>query len=143
MLESTIVDGVRCLRMARSLLGRGRYFTAAYQVGSLMVDTGCAHALGEVLAAVPTGSAKIIVNTHCHEDHVGCNHWIKQRDSSTIFAHPLALPVLRDPRLRGPLHLYRRVMWGQPMPAEGRAVPRFWKQTAAALVRACLKEAGR
>ncbi len=123
MLETTTADGVQCLRMARTLLGRGRYFTAAYRVAGLMVDSGCAHALPEVLAAVPAGSVRTIVNTHSHEDHVGCNHWLQQRDGATIYAHPLALPVLRDPRLRGPLHLYRQVMWGSPLPAAGRPVP--------------------
>lgn len=123
MLETTTIDGVQCLRMARTLLGRGRYFTAAYCVDGLMVDTGCANAAAEVLKAVAAGSVKTIVNSHSHEDHVGGNHWLQRRDDSTIYAHPLALPVLRDPRLRGPLHPYRHVMWGAPSPSIGRAIP--------------------
>jgi glyoxylase-like metal-dependent hydrolase (beta-lactamase superfamily II) len=123
VLETKLMDGVLCLRMARSILGSGHYFTAAYLVDGLMVDTGCAHVLPEILEAVPAGSARTIVNTHSHEDHVGCNHWLKQRDGCEVYAHPLALPVLADPRLRGPLHIYRQVMWGPPLPCRGNPVP--------------------
>jgi glyoxylase-like metal-dependent hydrolase (beta-lactamase superfamily II) len=125
VLEVNHVDGVLCLRMARTIFGRGRYFTAAYWVDGVMVDTGCAHALPEMLEAVPAGSVRSIVNTHSHEDHVGCNHWLKQRDGCEVYAHPLALPVLADPRLRGPLHIYRQVMWGLPLPCRGRPVPDY------------------
>jgi len=78
MLEVTTIDGVKCLRMARTMLGRGLYYTAAYWVDGLMVDTGCAHALPQLLGAVEAGSVRTIVNTYSHEDHVGCNHWFQQ-----------------------------------------------------------------
>jgi hypothetical protein len=43
---------VRRFRMARTMLGRGWYHTAAYWVDGLMVDSGCAHAVPELMAAL-------------------------------------------------------------------------------------------
>ena len=41
-------------------------------------------------------------------------------DSLEVRAHPLALPVLADPRGEQPLHPYRRVYWGWPDPCQAQ-----------------------
>jgi glyoxylase-like metal-dependent hydrolase (beta-lactamase superfamily II) len=123
MLESTWHDDVLCLRMARTLAGRGRYFTAAYYIDSLLFDTGCVHARPETLAALSGLSVNTIVNSHSHEDHVGNNRVLQQHHGCTVYAHALTVPVLHDPRLRGPLHPYRHIMLGEPEICQATVVP--------------------
>ena len=107
--------------LARTLAGRGRYWTAAYLVDGLMVDTGCAFSAPELVEALREIPLIGIVNTHSHEDHIGANGPLqRQRHGLEIRAHPLALPVLADPRRRQPLHPYRRILWGWPEPSQGR-----------------------
>lgn len=109
--------------LARTLAGRGRYWTTAYRVGSLMIDTGCAHTASQLLQALAGAPLERIVNTHTHEDHIGANGLLQRsRPGLEILAHPLALPVLADPRGRQPLQPYRRLFWGWPTPSPGRAL---------------------
>ncbi len=121
MLKITTYNDVTRFDLARTLAGRGRYWTAAYLVDDLMVDTGCAFSAPELAEALSEAPLVGIVNTHSHEDHIGANGWLqRQRDELEIRAHPLALPILADPRGRQPLHPYRRVMWGWPEPSQGK-----------------------
>ena len=63
------------------------------------------------------------MNTHSHEDHIGANARLQsQHDGLPILAHPLALPVLADPRSAQPLQLYRRLLWGWPEPSNGEPI---------------------
>ena len=120
MLKTTTYDDVTRFDLARTLAGRGRYWTSAYLVDGLMVDTGCAFSAPELVETLSETPLVGIVNTHSHEDHIGANGCLqRQRDGLEIRAHPLALPVLADPRGRQPLHPYRRVMWGWPEPSAG------------------------
>lgn len=108
---------------ARTIAGRGRYWTTAYLIDGLLIDTGCAHSAGELISALADREIISLVNTHTHEDHIGANGKLqKKRKGLEIFAHPLALPVLENPRERQPLQLYRRVMWGWPKPSKGKSV---------------------
>ena len=123
MLKITTYGNVTRFDLARTLAGRGRYWTTAYLVDGLMVDTGCAHSALELVQELSDTSLAGIVNTHSHEDHIGANGRLqRQRDGLSIRAHPLALPILAKPRARQPLHLYRRVLWGWPEPSQGRPV---------------------
>lgn len=120
MLKTTSYGDVTRFDLARTLGGRGRYWTSAYLVDGLLVDTGCAHTARELKEALADVQLRRIVNTHSHEDHIGANGFLQQgRDGLEIQAHPLALPVLADPREKQPLHPYRRVMWGWPEPSRG------------------------
>jgi len=121
MLKVTTYGDVTRFDLARTLAGRGRYWTTAYLVDGLLVDTGCAFSAPELVAALSETPLTGIVNTHTHEDHIGANGRLqRQRAGLEIRAHPLALPVLADPRGRQPLHLYRRILWGWPEPSQGR-----------------------
>lgn len=120
MLKVTPYGKVIRFDLAHTLAGRGRYWTTAYLADSLLVDTGCAHSAPELVKALSETRLSGIVNTHAHEDHIGANGRLqRQHDGLQIRAHPLALPVLADPRGRQPLHLYRRVLWGWPEPSQG------------------------
>ena len=123
MLKTTRYDDVTRFDLGRTILGRGRYWATAYLVDGMLIDTGCAYSapeLSEALADVPLAR---IVNTHTHEDHIGGNGPLqRQWRGLEILAHPLAVPILADPRGKQPLQSYRRVMWGWPEPSLARPV---------------------
>lgn len=109
------------LRMARTLLGRPVYFTSAYWVDGLLIDTGCAHTARELTAALARQEVSQVVNTHSHEDHIGANAAMQAAHGCPILAHPGALPILANPRLQ-PLQPYRRLFWGWPRPSRGQPI---------------------
>ena len=121
MLKTTCYENVTRFDLARTLGGRGRYWTTAYLLGGLLIDSGCAFTAPELADALRTVPLTHIVNTHTHEDHIGANGQLqRQHPSLEIFAHPLALPVLADPRHAQPLHPYRKIIWGWPEPCHAR-----------------------
>ena len=111
----------------RAVLGRSFYHTAAYWVDGLLLDSGCAFTSQELTQAIATFPLQQVVNTHSHEDHIGANGILQRTRGALILAHPLALPILADPRLQ-PLHLYRRFFWGWPEASQGRPVGE-WVET--------------
>lgn len=123
MIKTTPLGPIVRFDLARTILGRGRYWTTAYLVDGVLIDTGCAHTAGELAEVLNDVSIGCIVNTHSHEDHIGANGLL-QRSSGRleICAHPLALPTLADPRNLRPFHAYRRLFWGWPEPSLGRPV---------------------
>jgi len=124
MLKISLYDGVTRFDLAPTLGGSGHYWTAAYLVDGMMVDTGCAHTARELVQALEGLPLARIVNTHSHEDHIGTNNGLQRRqDGLEILAHPVALPVLAGPRGTQPLHLYRRLFWGWPDPSQGHKIP--------------------
>ncbi len=123
MLKTSQYGPITRYDLARALPGSWRYWTTAYLVDGMLVDTGCAHSAADILAALAGIPVQCIVNTHTHEDHIGANGPLqRQRSRLHIWAHPLALPVLADPRHEQPLHPYRRVFWGWPEPSQGQPV---------------------
>lgn len=109
--------------LARTIAGRGRYWTSSYLLNDMLIDSGPFHARRELLQALDAISLTVLVNTHTHEDHIGGNGQLQLRNPGLeILAHPLALPVLADPRQNQPLHPYRRLYWGWPEPSRARSV---------------------
>lgn len=123
MLKITEYGPVIRFDLARTLAGRGRYYTNAYLLDTIMIDTGCAHTSPELQAALSGKPLTQIVNTHTHEDHIGANAALqnKYRDLE-IRAHPEALKILEDPARMQPLHLYRQLFWGWPQPSQGKSL---------------------
>jgi glyoxylase-like metal-dependent hydrolase (beta-lactamase superfamily II) len=121
MINIEQVGKVTKFRLGRTLFGRCFYFTAAYLVDGLMVDTGCAHTVRELTEALKGHRVHTVVNTHSHEDHVGANHALQAQFGARILAHPDALPVLEQPRN---VHLrpYQHVLWGYPEPSAAEPV---------------------
>ena len=118
MLKASTYQTVTRFDLAQTLAGRGRYWTTAYLLDGVLIDTGCAHTAPELCKALEGTQLTHIVNTHTHEDHFGANGPLqRQYKHLEILAHPLALPVLEDPRGRIYLHPYRRLFWGWPEPS--------------------------
>lgn len=115
------------LRLARGLFGQPAYFTAAYWVDGLLVDTGCAHTARQFTSALKGWNVDQVVNTHSHEDHIGANASVQEVFRCPILAHSDALPILENPRLQT-LQPYRRLFWGWPKPSRGKAIPE-WVET--------------
>jgi glyoxylase-like metal-dependent hydrolase (beta-lactamase superfamily II) len=127
-VETATQDGhVAKIRVARSLLGRPAYYTSAYWVDGLLIDTGCAHTARQFLTALRGWRVEQVVNTHSHEDHIGANADIQETFNCSIQAHPDALPVLHDPS-RQRLQPYRRLFWGRPRPCQAEPVGE-WVET--------------
>jgi glyoxylase-like metal-dependent hydrolase (beta-lactamase superfamily II) len=113
--------------LARELLGKPFYFTAAYWVDGLLIDTGCAHTARQLTSALKGWRVDRVVNTHSHEDHIGANAGVQEIFRCTVLAHPDALPILQNPKLQ-PLHPYRRLFWGWPKPSRGEPIGE-WVET--------------
>lgn len=123
MISIETFGKVKRFRMARSIFGRAVYFTAAYWVDGLMVDTGCSYTVSELVAAVARLDLDFVVNTHSHEDHIGANAALSINRGAGIFAHPEALPILAVPKKEKRLNPYQVVMWGYPDPSYASPIP--------------------
>jgi glyoxylase-like metal-dependent hydrolase (beta-lactamase superfamily II) len=125
----TVVESGHVIRfrLARALLGRPAYFTAAYWLDGLLLDTGCAHTARQLGSALKGWRVDQVVNTHSHEDHIGANASIQETFRCSILAHPFALPILQNPKLQQ-LQPYRRLFWGTPKPSQGEPLGE-WVET--------------
>jgi glyoxylase-like metal-dependent hydrolase (beta-lactamase superfamily II) len=120
MIERQDFGEVVKVKMARDIPGPIQYHTSCYWVDGLLIDTGCAHCSPEFGRTIRELPLSQVVNTHCHEDHIGNNRQCQARGAA-IQAHALALPYLADP-LALKLHPYRHVFWGTPPPSTGRPI---------------------
>jgi glyoxylase-like metal-dependent hydrolase (beta-lactamase superfamily II) len=110
-------------RLARTLLGRGRYYTACFNVDGLMVDSGCQHTVPELLAALEGLAVHTVLSTHSHEDHVAGNEPLERLRGARVQAHTFAVPMLRGEAPRPPLMPYQKVLWGWPAPCQAQEAP--------------------
>ena len=117
MIQVEKIGEVTKFRLARSIFGRGLYFTAAYLADGLMIDTGCSYTVNELTQSLERRHLDLIVNTHSHEDHVAANAVLQGLHGVRIHAHAEALPYLANPHKRR-LRPYQTFMWGYPAPCE-------------------------
>ncbi len=121
MILVKTVGPVKIFKMGRDVLpGRALYFTSAYLVDGLLIDSGSPHQKREFLKALENTPIHTLVNTHSHEDHIGANSALEKR-GIPIKAHPEALPILRNPSLLK-MAYYRRFFWGVPEPSEASPI---------------------
>jgi len=93
------------------------YWVAAWLVDGLLFDTGCSYTASELLEHLRGREVKVVVNSHHHEDHIGANRILEQELSVEVFAHPLALPLLKQ---KPKLLPYQELVWGYPDPSDAR-----------------------
>ena len=105
---------VVAIRMSRALFGRPIYWTAAYWVDGLLIDTGPSCTAAELLRALDKMPVEQVVLTHSHEDHIGGLAAVRhQFPAARIYASQRALSTIQQPE-RLQLQLYRRLLWGIP-----------------------------
>lgn len=116
MIDIEHVGEVTRFRMGRTIWGKGYYFTAAYWVDGLVIDSGCSYTVREFVSALGSSPVDLIVNTHSHEDHIAGNAVLQAKFGARAVAHERALPFLANPRQRR-LRPYQQVIWGYPDPS--------------------------
>ena len=99
--------------MGRQYQGRVLYWTAAYLVDGLLIDTGCSYSSEELTLFLEGQHLDLAVNTHHHEDHVGANQQLQQRFGIPIMASRESAPLIaQSPKLLP----YQELVWGYPAP---------------------------
>ena len=106
--------------MGREYQGRVLYWTAAYLVDGLLIDTGCSYTAEELAGFLKDRSLKLAVNTHHHEDHTGANHLLQQRFGIPILASRESAPLIEQ---RPELQPYQELVWGCPVPTKVSILP--------------------
>ncbi len=108
------------IMMGREVGGSVLYWTAAYLIDGLLIDTGCAHTAGELIRFLKEQKVGQVVNTHHHEDHVGANSLIQRELGLEIYANPQAISLINK---QLPLREYQEVVWGYPEPTTVLPLP--------------------
>lgn len=81
---------------------RSVYVTLIKGNKNCLIDTGTANNFNDVKIfceekGVPIDNLDIIINTHCHADHIGSNYLFKKANPGVIlYAHHLAKPYIED-----------------------------------------------
>ena len=105
---------VTVIRMARAIFGRPLYWTAAYLVDGLLIDTGPVCTAGELVRVLDSAQIQQIAITHSHEDHIGGLAAVRARFPGVpVYASRAALPAIEDPSLLR-MQRYRQLVWGVP-----------------------------
>jgi len=120
LLKTQVYEGVTQIMMGREVEGTVYYWTSAYLVEGLLVDSGCSYTAEELVGFSRRRRVDRLVNTHHHEDHVGGNALIKRELGVGGLAHAKAIPLIKS---RLPLHSYQELVWGYPEPSQARPVP--------------------
>ncbi|MEM2136145.1 MAG: MBL fold metallo-hydrolase [Candidatus Freyarchaeota archaeon] len=119
MIETSRFEEVTQIKMSLELDARPVYWTSAYLVDGLLIDTGPRHTVEELVNYLKDQKIRFAVNTHWHEDHIGANK-ILQQMGVQIFAHRDSIPLISKPLNLPP---YREWVWGVPDPTEVLPVP--------------------
>ncbi len=110
---------VTAIRMARTFLGRPVYWTAAYWVDGLLIDSGPPCTAGQLVRFLKGRGVDQVAVTHAHEDHVGgLAHLQRAFPDAQIYAPRGAHQSIANPSLLR-MEYFRRAMWGRPEPVRG------------------------
>jgi len=121
VLRTADFGEVARIELSREMDGQPLYWTAAYLVGGLLIDTGCPHTASELISYLDGRRGRrerrveLAVNTHEHEDHIGANRLLQETCGLRVMAHPSAIPFIRCPP---EIEEYRRATWGEAEPSE-------------------------
>lgn len=118
MLEKTTTGPVKVIRSGRSIGDYVPYQVHAFLLEDVLIDTSCAWVRSEILTALEGETVTRIINTHHHEDHTGNNRAVQEKFGAEIYAHPNALPFLKNPQALN-LLTYQLLVWEYPEPSQG------------------------
>lgn len=127
MLQVRDFGPVTSIRMSRSFLGRPVRWAYAYLVDGLLIDSGPPCTASELVRALRGRQLTQVVNTHQHEDHVGGSAALRDAFGITPQSPAMTIPFLENPPR---IHLYRRIVWGQPRPFRAAPIDSCWITTA-------------
>ena len=120
MIKVDRFGDVTQVKMGREYQGRVLYWTAAYLVDGLLIDTGCSHTAEDLTRFLEGQHLDLAVNTHHHEDHIGANHGLQQQFKIPIMASRESAPLIaQSPKLLP----YQEVVWGHPVPTVVNVLP--------------------
>jgi len=120
MLQEKRVGAVAQIMMGREVDGMVYYWTAAYLVDGLLVDTGCFYTAPELMVYLQDQEISQVINTHHHEDHIGGNALLQKELGLTVYAHPLAVELIGE---KMELNPYQELVWGYPEPTVVKPIP--------------------
>lgn len=119
MIQVEQHGSVTVIRMARAVLGRPLYWTAAYWLDGLLIDAGPRCTADELVRVLDKVPVQQIAITHGHEDHIGgLGALVKRFPAVRVYAARPTLPCIENPELLG-MQRYRRIIWGKPTPFTG------------------------
>lgn len=121
MIEIAQFEEIAQIRMSRVIDGVPIYWVSAYLMDGLLIDTGCDYTAEELAPYLDDKRLDAVINTHFHEDHIGCNHIIKDRFNVDIYAHPESIPLIGKDAF---LYPYQETVWGYPVPSEVKPIPK-------------------
>ena len=129
MIQVSQFGEITQFRMGREFQGQAPwqppgqvfYWTSAYLVDGLLIDTGCPHTAEEFVRSLEGRAVKLVVNTHYHEDHVGANYLLQQKFGLRILASRESIPLINAPHKQ---HTYQEVAWGIPVPTKVELLPK-------------------
>jgi ribonuclease/clavin/mitogillin len=124
MIESGQFEDINQIRMSRVIDGVPIYWVSAYMVDGLLIDTGCSYTAEELFAYLKDKHFATVVNTHFHEDHVGCNYLIKDMPDVVLYAHNESIPLIGKEAF---LYPYQETVWGYPVPTDVEPIPEVIK----------------
>jgi len=111
---------VLAIRMSRSFFGRPFWWTTAYWVDGLLIDTGPRFAARQLCQALQKLPVEQIVLTHAHENQIGgLTTLMAQYPQAKVYASRRTVPLLQNPPIAS-LQPYRRWLWGKPQPWLGK-----------------------
>lgn len=117
MIRERQFDKIVQLEMGKEINGQVLYSMAAYYVDGILFDTGPYSVTDEAKEFFPSLAVEQVVNTHHHEDHIG-NNYLFAHKGIPVFAHPLAVPLIKDPTLWTDRLLdYQKLVWEYPPPS--------------------------
>ncbi len=132
MLVATQYGEVTQLKMGREVGGNlpddapiveGKqvfYWTAAYLVDGLLIDTGCSYTVDEFVRFIEDKPIRFAVNTHFHEDHIAANHVLQDKFGIKIYASRESIPLIKKmPKILK----YQEIVWGYPVPTKVNPIP--------------------
>jgi len=122
MIQVEQYGPVIAIRMARRFMGKPLYWSPAYWLDGLLVDTGPAATAAELVRVLEQVPVTQIALTHAHEENMGGLGALRKRyPDIPVYAAERAQPILQDPT-QLQMQLYRRLVWGVPAPA-GEIIP--------------------
>lgn len=115
MITATPYGEVLQIKMCRFPDFPSGTWVCAYLVDGLLIDTGPAHTAGELVTFLRDKGVQMVVNTHAHEDHIAANRSLQETYGIHIYAHRLAVEMIR---VIPTLYPYQQEIWGMPEPSE-------------------------